>query len=57
MLDIIDNLNDFAMPGNSILVNFDVVNMFPYTDNKSGITAVEKVLNDRSQKIVLLNVY
>ena len=50
MLHIIDNLNDFALPENSVLVSFDVVNMFPSIDNKSGVTTVEKVLNDRESK-------
>ena len=50
MFHIIDNLNDFALPENSVLVSFDVVNMFPSIDNKSGVTTVEKVLNDRESK-------
>ena len=50
MLDIIDNLNDSDLPENSVLVSFDVVNMFPSIDNESGITAVKKVLNGRESK-------
>ena len=50
MLDIIDNLNDSDLPENSVLVSFDVVNMFPSIDNESGIKAVKKVLNDRKSK-------
>ena len=46
ILDIIDNLNDSDLPENSVLVSFDVVNMFPSIDNESGIKAVKKVLND-----------
>ena len=40
MLCIIDDL-----PNNSILVSFDVVNMFPSIHNESGLEAVTKVLN------------
>ena len=50
MLDIIDNLNDPDLPENSVLVSFDVVNMFPSIDNESGTKAVKKVLNDRGSK-------
>ena len=47
MLDITDNFNDSALSKTSVLVSFDVANMFPSNDNESGIKAVEKVLNDR----------
>ena len=50
MLDIIDNLKDSDLPENSVLVSFDVVNMFPPIDNESGIKAVKKVLNGRESK-------
>ena len=50
MLDIIGNLNDSDLPENSVLVSFDVVNMFPYINNESGIKAVKKVLNDKESK-------
>ena len=50
MLDIINNLNDSDLPENSVPVSFNVVNMFPSTDNESGIKAVKKVLNDRVKK-------
>ena len=50
MLDIINNLNDSDLPENSVPVSFNVVNMFPSTDNESGIKAVKKVLNDRESK-------
>ena len=36
MLDIVDNLNDFDLPENFVLVSFEVVNMFPSIDNESG---------------------
>ena len=50
MFDIIDNLNDPNLPDNSVLVSFDVVNMFPSIDNKSGIKAVKEMLNVRENK-------
>ena len=36
MIDIIDTLNDSALPENFVLVNFDVLTMFPSIDNESG---------------------
>ena len=50
MFDIIDILNDSDLPENSLLVSFDVVNMFPSIDNESGIKAVKKVLDDSESK-------
>ena len=47
MLDIVDNLNDFDLPENFVLVSFEVVNMFPSIDNESGIKAVKKLLSER----------
>ena len=44
MLDIIDNINSMFLPANAILVTFDIVNMFPSTDNKSGLDAVKSAL-------------
>ena len=40
MLDIIDEINNFNLPSNSILVSFDIVNMFPSIDNKSGLKSL-----------------
>ena len=37
ILDIIDKGNSSSLPTNSILVGFNIVNMFPSTDNKSGL--------------------
>ena len=37
ILDIIDEGNSSSLPTNSILVGFNIVNMFPSTDNKSGL--------------------
>ena len=39
LLSIIDDLNDKGIPDNTILVSFDVVNMFPSIDNINGIEA------------------
>ena len=50
MLDIIDSLNDSDLPENSVIVSFDVAIMFLSIDNKSGIKAVKKVLNNRESK-------
>ena len=36
MSDTVDNLNDFDLPENSVLVSFEVVNIFPSIDNESG---------------------
>ena len=58
LLDIIDSLNDKGFPENTILVSFDVVNMFPSIDNENGIKAVYNILEKREEKnhqqIVLL---
>ena len=48
LLDIIDNINSMFLHVNAILVSFDIVNMFPKTDNKSGLDAVKSVLLKRS---------
>ena len=45
MLDIIDNLNDSNLPDNSVLVSFNLVNMFSTIDNESHIKAVKEMLN------------
>ena len=50
ILDITDNLNDSNLPDNSVLVNFDVCNMFPSIDNESGIKAIKEMLNVRENK-------
>ena len=44
MLDIIDEINNSNLPTNSILVGFDIVNMFPSIDNKSGLKSVHDIL-------------
>ena len=51
MLDIIDNLNSLDLPLNSILVSFDIINMFPNIDNNLGLSSVKKYLNFCSKNI------
>ena len=46
MLEIIDNINKSTLSENCVLVSFDVVNMFPNIDNKSGLLSVKKALTD-----------
>ena len=51
LLSIIDDLNDKGIPDNTILVSFDVVNMFPSIDNINGIEAVRSILDSRTTKL------
>ena len=44
MLEIIDDINKSALSENCVLVSFDVVNMFPNIDNKSGVLSVKEAL-------------
>ena len=44
LVDIIDNLNSMLLPANASLVSFDIANMFPNIDNKSGLDALKSVL-------------
>ena len=46
MLEIIDNINKPVLSENYILVSFDVVNMFPHIDNKSGLLSVKEALTN-----------
>ena len=48
LLDIIDKINSMFLPTNAILFSFDIVNMFPNIDKKSGLDAVKSVLLKRS---------
>ena len=50
ILDIIDYLNDTNLYRESVLVSFDIINMFPSIDNKMGINSVKKVLDERACK-------
>ena len=49
MLDITDNLNDSDLSENSVLVIFDIANMFPSINNESRIKTVN-VLSDGESK-------
>ena len=44
MLEIIVQLNEFVLTDNFLLVNFDVVSMFPNIDNRSGLESVKNIL-------------
>ena len=46
MLEIIDGMNKFMLSENCVLVSFDVVNMFPNIDNKSGLLSIKEGLTD-----------
>ena len=45
MLDIIDDLNNLNLYPESVLVSFDIINMFPTIDDRMGIKSVMKLLN------------
>ena len=49
MLDIID-LNNLNLYPESVLVSFDIINMFPVIDNKMGINSAIKLLDERACK-------
>ena len=44
MLEIIDQLNEFALTDNFVFVNFDALNTFPNIDNSSGLESVKNIL-------------
>ena len=46
MLDIVDDINKSVLSENCVLVSFDVVNMFPNIDNKSGLLRVKETLTN-----------
>ena len=43
ILEIIDQLNEFVLTDNFVLVSFDAVNMFPSIDNRSGRESVKNL--------------
>ena len=49
MLDIID-LNNLNLYPESVLVSFDIINMFPTIDDRMGIKSVMKLLNKTACK-------
>ena len=51
MLDIIDILNSLDLSLDSILVSFDIINMFPNIDNNLGLSSVKKYLDLCSKNI------
>ena len=50
MLEIIDDMNNSNLSSSTILVSFDVVNMFPSIDNNMGIAYFRKYLDERECK-------
>ena len=50
LLDIIDDLNKSNLSSSTILVSFDVVNMFPNIDNNMRIASVRKYSDERECK-------
>ena len=50
MCDIIDNLNNLNLYPESVLVSFEIINMYPSIDNKMGINSVIKLLDERASK-------
>ena len=51
MLAIINNLTSLDLPLNSILVSFDVINIYPHIDNYLGLSSVKKYLYLCSENI------
>ena len=51
MMDIIDNLNSLDLSLDSILVSFNIINMFPNIDNNLGLSSVKKYLDLCSKNI------
>ena len=47
---MIDTINQNTIPERTLLVSFDIVNMYPSIDNKKGIEAVKSVLDMRPVK-------
>ena len=50
MLDVTDYFNNSDLPENSLSVSFDIVNMFPFIDNESGMKTVKEILSERQSK-------
>ena len=54
MLNITDNIiNRNVIGKDSVLVSFDIVNMFPSIDNDLGLEAVSEILNNREFEFLL----
>ena len=50
LLNVIDDLNQRGIPDNTVLVSFDIVNMFPSIDNLNRINAMKSFLDNRPIK-------
>ena len=50
LLDIIDELNSENIPDNTILVSFDIINIYPSIDNDKDIAAVRNASETRAYK-------
>ena len=50
ILNIVDEINRSNLPPESILVGFDIVNMFPSIDNDFGLKMVFEILKSRVNK-------
>ena len=50
MLDIIDDLNNLNLHPESVLVSFDIVNMFPSINNKMRTNSPKIFLDERACK-------
>ena len=48
LLEIINSINSDGLPENTILVSFDVVNMFPNIDNERGINTLKTAFDGRA---------
>ena len=58
MLKIIDMVNGSnILTKDSVLVSFDIVNMFLSISNVSGLKAVSEILENRETNIHRLNVF
>ena len=51
LLDIIDELSSQTIPDNTVLVSFDIVNIYRSIGNDKGIAVVKKFLETRPNKI------
>ena len=50
MLDFIDDLNNSNLYLKSVLLSFDIIDMFPSVDNKMEINSVKKFLDEKAGK-------
>ena len=50
LLHVIHELNSEVIPEYTLLVSFDIVNMYPSIDNERGIAAVRNTLETKTSK-------